>query len=249
MPVYAAADLLGVDLLAQRERLSMISAAAISSLSVLFLFLALVRRGSPSGRALGISWVYAFGTCVWSVTSRGMWQHGPSLLFLTLALWLLARASPAATAWSGLALSLAVVNRPANLVLVLPLAAYVLWQRRSAALPFVGLGLVPLALRAVYAWVFWGSPFSQAQADPFPHVAHFGGNPFVGLAGLLVSPSRGLFVFSPVFLFSLRALPPVIRRRREDPIAFGLALGAASLLLLSRSGPCGGEGTRSVTDC
>jgi hypothetical protein len=73
----------------------------------------------------------------------------------------------------------------------------------------------------------------MAQADPFPAVSNFGGNAAVGLAGLLVSPSRGLLVYSPIFLFAALAVVPAVRRRREQPIYVALLAGAAALLLVT----------------
>jgi hypothetical protein len=211
----------------------MISAATISALSVMFLFLALRRISKKESTAFGLAIVYAFGTCVWSVTSRGMWQHGPSLLLLMISLWLLEQNRDRATVWSGFFLALAVVNRPSNALIAAPLAMYVLWKRRSAAALFLALGVVPFLLSSVYAWTYWGSPFSLGQQLPFPEVANFGGNPLSGLAGLLISPSRGLFAFSPIFLFGLLAVPAVFRRRREDPISFCLVIGALAVLALT----------------
>jgi hypothetical protein len=235
VPVFAVADLAGADLDAKRERLSMISASVISALSVLFLYLCLHRLYPRGASAFLFAMVYAFGTCVWSVTSRGLWQHGPSLLFLTAALWMLVRATPASIAASGLFLGLAVVNRPTNLLLVLPLAA-VVWAKHRRTMPaFLGLAAVPLLLRAAYAAKYFGSPFSMAQANPIPAVAHFGGNPWIGLAGLLVSPSRGLFVFGPVFLFVGLAVGRVMRRGREDPLPLALLVGVLSLVLVMSS--------------
>ena len=232
VPVFAAARLFGVDLEARRTTLSMVTAAAISALSVVFLFLALERFCATRRRAFGFAMVYAFATCVWSVTSRGLWQHGPSLLFLTASLWLLGKEGRRASALCAVFLSLAVVTRPINAVLVAPLAVFLLWSRPRDRVASLAGGLAPLALHSVYAWIDWGSPFSLAQVNPIPEAANFGGNPLVGLAGLLVSPSRGLFVFSPIFLFSLLALPGVVRRRREDPVPFCLAVGALALLLV-----------------
>jgi hypothetical protein len=233
VPVFAAAKVLGVDVFAERMRLSMISASLISALSVLFLFLALDRLATRRSTAVLLATAYAFGTCVWSVTSRGMFQHGPSLLLQTSALWLLTRGDWASVAWSGLFLGLAVVNRPMNLLVAAPLAAVVWSRHRDSALAFCVLAAVPLALRSVYAWIYWGSPFSMAQADPFPGVSNFGGNPVVGLGGLLVSPSRGLFVFSPIFLFVGLAFRPALHSRREQPIFLALFSGVLALLLVT----------------
>jgi len=233
VPVFAAASLAGVDLYSERTRLSMISASLTSALSVFFLFLALERLAIRRSTAVLAAAAYAFGTCVWSVTSRGMFQHGPSLLLQSIALWLLARGDRASVGGSGLFLGLAVINRPMNALVVVPLFAVVWLRHRKSAPAFLGLAAVPLALEAAYAWAYWGSPFSLAQADPFPAVSNFGGNALRGLAGLLVSPARGLLAYSPIFLFVGFALVPALRMSRRQPLYPALLAGALALLLVT----------------
>ena len=232
VPVFAAARAFGVDLYPQRFRLSMITASLICALSVLFLFLALAEICGSSSEALFFSLAYAFGTCVWSVASRGLWQHGPSLLFLTIALWLLCGRKPRAPSLAGLFLALAVLCRPANLLMALPAAIYVFRRRRESFRLFAALAALPLALHRLYAWSYWGNPFSPAQENTVFRVANFGGNPLIGLAGLLASPSRGLFVFSPIFLFAIWGSVLAMRCRREKPILPYLLAGTVALLLL-----------------
>jgi hypothetical protein len=232
LPVYAVADALGIDILASKDRLSLISAAWISALSVLFIFLVLTRVSATLSRAFFFALVYAFATCVWSVASRALWQHGPALLFLTAALWLLWKKSPPATALAGLLLGLAVVTRPTNTLIALPLAVYVSRNRRSDLPRFAALGVLPILFQSFYSWVYWGSAFSLGHANPIPQLANFEGNPFIGLAGLLISPSRGLLVFSPIFLFSAVGAVDAWRRRRDEPLYRHLAIGTALLPLV-----------------
>jgi len=232
LPVYFLADLLGVNLMGERERLSMLSSSTISAGSVLFLFLCLRRICANWDRALGLAFVYAFGTAVWSVTSRGMLQHGPSLLFLSASLWLLWNDRDWAIALSGLLLAFAVVGRPTNVLLALPLAVFALWRRPRVFPAFLALAAIPLGLHVLYCWSYWGTPLSFGQRDPFPEVANFSGNPFIGLAGLLFSPSRGLFVFSPIFFFSVPGAVIAIGRRKEQPIYPYLVIGVVLLLLV-----------------
>ena len=235
VPTYAAAAAFGIDIEAERIRLSMISSALISALSVFFLFLALDRLVARRSTAVLLAVTYAFGTCAWSVASRGMFQHGPSLLMQSLALWMLARGDSRSVAGGGFFLGLAVVGRPTNLLLAIPLAVAVYRKHRESFAAFCVLGGIPFALRSIYARAYWGSALSLAQADPFPAVSHFGGNPFRGLAGLLVSPSRGLFVYSPIFLFVGLAVGPAVRLRREKPIYLALLVGALAILLATSS--------------
>jgi len=211
VPTYAAARLAHVDLETHGSFLSALTASAIAALSVLFLYLALTYVCRSKSEALLLALVYAFGTTVWSVASRAMMQHAPSVLFLSIALWALLRGGKTVP-WAGLALGLAVVNRPANVVVAVPLAVYVLLYERRRVLAFSLLALVPGIFHVWYAGAYWGSPFSLAQDVS---TANFAGHMWSGLAGLLVSPSRGLLMSSSFFLFLipgavtvLRPLPP-----------------------------------------
>jgi hypothetical protein len=105
-------------------------------------------------------------------------------------------------------------------------------RRREAFWLFAALAAFPLVLHRLYAWSYWGDPFSLAQANTVPQAANFGGNPLIGLAGLLVSPSRGLFVFSPIFLFGVWGSVLAMRCRRDKPILPYLLVGTLCLLLL-----------------
>lgn len=62
------------------------SATLFAALSVVFVYLA-VRQVDPGAPACGIALLYAFGTSTWSVSSQGLWGHGPAQLFLALALY------------------------------------------------------------------------------------------------------------------------------------------------------------------
>ncbi len=215
LPVYAAARLARVDLYTHRFFFSMLTSSGIAALSVLFLYLALKRVCRSEKEALFFALVYAFGTTVWSVASRGLFQHGPSVLFLSIALWALYRGGGSVPI-AGLALSLAVINRPTNIVIALPLAFYVLRYERRRFPAFTALALPAALFHAWYANAYWGSPFSPAQDVSR---ANFAGSFWRGLSGILVSPSRGLFIFTPVFLFALpagaaafRPAPPGSRR-------------------------------------
>ena len=231
VPAYAIAKAGGIDLVANRERLSLVTASLLCALSALFLFRILERIGSRRGDALVLTLLYAFGTCVWSVASRAMFQHGPSLVLLTAAIWLLLR-DRISVAASGLLIALAVVNRPSNVVVVAPLVLFVLRRRRDALPLFLLLASVPLILHVGYSSVYLRTPFSTGYWNSIPEVANFRGNPFVGFVGLLISPSRGLFVFSPFLLFAIAGAAIAIRHSERWPIAPYLAAGSLLLVLL-----------------
>jgi len=247
IPAYAIARARSVPLdTAHRSMLSMISASVVTALSVFFFFLAVSRLVARTSTAVGATLVYAFGTTAFSVAARGMWQHGPSLLFLTMALWLIARADRLSVALSALPLGFAVFNRPANLLIAAPLAIYILVRHRRAFLPFAALAAIPAALLAWYSLHYWGTLRNLGQ---YSAGEWFTGSFGPGLAGLLISPSRGLFIFTPLFLFSAAALVAL----RRDPLMLALGAGVIGNVLLYTKwwswwgGTC--FGYRLLTEC
>jgi hypothetical protein len=164
-----------------------------------------------------------------SVAARGMWQHGPSLFFLTIGLWLLTTGTRGAVALSGLAFGFAVFNRPVNLLIVAPFALYVLWQHRRAFLLFCAAAAIPAILMAWYSIHYWGSVTNLGQ---YLAGDYFNGQVGPGLAGLLFSPSRGLLVFTPLFLFSFIPMFAILRHPLREPLLTAIALGAAATILL-----------------
>jgi hypothetical protein len=230
VPAFAVARLFGVDLSARRLLLSHATASLLASASVVLLFLALRKICADDRQAFFFTLVYAFGTEVWSVASRGLWQHGPSLFFLCASLWLLLRDDPRSIALAGCTLGLAVVSRPTDALIAVPAAAWVLLRRRRAFLPFLLLAAIPLAAVVLYSARLLGDPLAFGQLY---RAGGWHGRILPGLAGLLVSPSRGLFVFSPVLLASVAGA--VIVARSRDPrheLLRWLLPGAAGLLAI-----------------
>ena len=227
VPVFAAAKAGGVPLFENRFRLSLATSAALAAGSVLFLFFALRRSCRSDGAAFGFALLYAFGTEVWSVAGKGLFQHGPSLFFLTLALWLLPIETPHAAAVSALALGFAAAIRPTNILIAAPLAFFAWRTHRRGRAVFLSLLALPLALVFLHGATSWGDPLTLAR-NLVP--TGFAGNAAVGLAGLLLSPARGLLVFSPFLLF---AIPAAVAAWRRSGALFDRCLTVAIVLTLA----------------
>ena len=199
-------------------------ACLITGLTAAVLYL-VARRSLGVKGALVLTFVFAFCTAAWSTASRALWQHGPSMLMLTLALWLivLARDRPWVIQLVSLPLAFSYVARPTNAIAIALLSVFVLvWHRRYAlvyllwALP-VG---VPFLL---FSWSVY-----HAALPPYYSAAKIGhGAAFAeALLGTLVSPGRGLFVFSPVLLLSISGAWSKLRRGGEplDGVLAGIVL-------------------------
>jgi uncharacterized protein YbaR (Trm112 family) len=233
LPVYALPVAAGMPAsspwVAHLEKLS---AALIAAASVALLFAAL-RRLTTVGWAFTVAVVYAFGTSTLSISSQALWQHGPSQLFLALALYFLVRLldDERALGPAALALGVAVVMRSTNLFLAAPVCAFILYRYRRSALRAALLLLVPVAIQAAYDLLHFHTLGTGLGQGAVPVTAPFSQTSLLeGVAGVLVSPARGLFVFSPVLLLSL---PGIVLVWRHGPVLFrALSLGLPLVVLL-----------------
>ncbi len=203
---------------------SLLTAAAVGLLYLL------LRRRAPPWVALLLACAFGFGTTTWVISSQALWQHGLGELLLIGALLLLTGpASSGRALAAGLLCGLLASNRPPDAVLALALGVYGLgWARRSAPL-FAAAAAFPPALALAYnlsvAANLAGGYGISGRASFFEHAL------LPGLAGLLLSPTRGLLVFSPFLLFLPPGLPRELRQSPYRRLEL-LLCGAAALQIL-----------------
>jgi hypothetical protein len=220
--------------------LAKLSASLIAALSVLLVYLALARLAPPAA-ALAMALVYAFGTATWSVSSQGLWGHGPAQLFAAAALYALLRAAaePRWLAPAGVAVGLMVASRPATALVALGLLAHGLLAHRRHGLRMLGGAVaagLPFAL--LNLWQFGSLQGGYAKLNA-THATYHGvasawnGSVPGGVLGLLVSPSRGLLVYSPVLVFAVAGLVIALADRREPLVSCCAAATGLALLTLA----------------
>lgn len=194
--VAAGAEPLNLGLLV---RVGHVAAATIEVIATLLLW-AVMRRFASARWALALVLLYFLGTSVRTIAAQALWQHAGVHLALAIALWLVFLPRPVAL-WrefaAGAALGFGAVVRQTTGALVpfVPAA-----RIRATILAIVGaaIGVVPLL---VYNAVAFGNPLEQGYGTK-----PFDTSPLVGLYGLLLSPSRGLFVYEPYMLFAFAAI-------------------------------------------
>jgi hypothetical protein len=156
--------------------------------------------------------LFAFCTSAWSTASRALWQHGPSMLMLTVALYLLllARDRPSLAQYAGIFLAFSFAVRPLNMISILFLSVYVFSQYRKYFLRYILWSLVIAVPFFSYNLAVYHALFSRydtsMRAGSFP-------NFLSALPGHLVSPSRGLFIYSPVLLVAIYGM---FLKKREN---------------------------------
>ncbi|HEY7625241.1 MAG TPA: hypothetical protein VIA63_09475 [Candidatus Limnocylindria bacterium] len=204
--------------------------ALAAAMSVAFVFLLAAR---VSGRRLGllVASLYAFGTVTWPISAGALWQHGPAQLFLAAGLLWSYPGSPAPwAARSGLAFAIATVCRLSDALYAAAAFAYVAVARRPILARFV-VWAAPAAIALLaYDVLVFHDPFDLRYLT-YNFNPTGERNPLVGVAGNLVAPNRGLFVYSPFLVFAAYEL---LRRswKRERLAAFVAPQMAAAGLAL-----------------
>jgi hypothetical protein len=213
-----------------------LSASLVAALSASLLYL-LLRRRAPAPTALLLALAYAFGTTTWMISSQALWQHGMAQLLIVGALLLLTGpcTTPRALA-VGVLCGLIAGNRPPDVILAAALGAYGLfWAGRKAAL-LAAAAALPVGLVLLYNLGVTGrlaGGYGVLGRGGF--INFFAYDLLPGLAGLLFSPTRGLFVFSPFLLFLALAwrIPAEDRSwRGERGLTLALSAGIVLQLLL-----------------
>ena len=205
-----------VDLAAPRAAslVAKLTASLLTALAAVLAFLT-ARRRTSDPQAIAVAAGFALGTGLWPTVSQTLWQHETAILGLMAAVWLLDRDTDRAPRlWAlGLALGLAGMARaqvtPAIAVLALAAIARTGDWRRAA-------GLWPLAaaaaVTAVLGIVWYGHPLGprleMLATMPESHLVAgtLSREPWIGFLGLLISPNRGLLVFSPVVIVAAAGL-------------------------------------------
>jgi len=176
-----------------------LTASLLAALSAALLYLVLRRRASVPVAVL-LTVAYAFGTTTWMISSQAVWQHGMAqLLIVGALLFLTAPCTTLRAVAAGLLCGLIAGNRPPDAIIAAALGAFGLfWAGRRSAVFILG-AAVPVGLVLYYnvnVAEHLGGAYARAG-----HATFFDHDLLPGLAGLLFSPTRGLFVFSPFLLF------------------------------------------------
>jgi hypothetical protein len=207
-----------------------LSASLVAALSASLLYLLLRRRAAaPIARLLTLA--YAFGTTTWMISSQALWQHGMAELLVIGALLLLTGPCTAPRALAaGLLCGLIAGNRPPDVILAAALGAYGLfWAGRRAVL-LAAAAALPMGLVLLYNLGVAGHVAGGYGLMGKPSVFQY--DLLSGLGGLLFSPTRGLFIFSPFLLFLVLAWRHLPRDRGERGLSLAISVGVVLQILL-----------------
>jgi hypothetical protein len=200
----------------------------------------------PLGWALTIASGAAFGTQIWSSASRSLWPQTWYVMLIALAIWLLMseRRRPillgTILAWSCFA-------RPGAPPIIGLISGYVLLEYGPKCFfRYAAAGAAWTIAFAMMMTYFEGVPFAAAYPLSYLALRH---DFLTRLDGVLLSPSRGLFIFVPILLLSLYLTFRFWRDLRRRRLAI-LALTVIVLhtVILASYGPWWGGGSYGPRD-
>lgn len=205
---------LGMSVFSTPGRMEMYTAAAIVALASVVVYKTARHMTGRRPVSFAAAMVFAYCTSAWSTASRALWQHGPMMLLLAAALLVFVKSRK---------------NSKLSQLAALPLF-FSYWVRPTA--------LIPIAVFSVFMFIhyreyfprylLWGGIVAGAFlyfnyavfGGPLPPYHAFGRGITPGwkqsLAANWFSPNRGLLIFSPVLLFSLRGMFSGFRGKSPD---------------------------------
>ncbi|MBI5816780.1 MAG: hypothetical protein HZB29_14355 [Nitrospinae bacterium] len=209
-----------------------VTAAWVTALSAAFLFgAAYTATGSGLITAI-VTLAFAFGSPQASISSVTLWQHGPTSMLICAGLLLLTLAEKG--------------NRPRlAAAAAFPLAFLPLMRPTAIVFYFAGMAASAVfGRRAVIGFLAWSIPGGAAALavhlglyhnllggyEHFARHGDFSASLVEGMAGILFSANRGLFVFSPFFLLGVAGAYVAVKHRSITAICMTAAAVAYLLI-------------------
>ena len=240
--------------------------AAYSCVIVFLLLVGIGRMYTTPLAATIISFTAVTGSTLISTLATGLWSLNFTAILLAAALLIVVQneerplsaesskldqfAESASSLLLGALLFMAFINRASAVALIIPLALYMLWRNWRYAVPalFTAAGLLAIFLvwsnEGLGSWlpIYYSTARLSVERIPI----------WIGLYGNLLSPSRGIFVFSPFWLLILPGLIIFWSRIKRQPLVFVCLIWfVLHLVLVSRAAKWWGGwsyGPRLLTD-
>lgn len=182
--------------------------------------------------AILTTFLFAFATSTWSVSSRALWQQGTVELLLIALIYLIIKnekkESLVYIVLLGILSGLFVFNRPPESLLLLPVFFYIVWYQRTKIHYYLAGGLLGGLPFLYYNYSLFGNVFGGYAENLSLFAVNTGF--VVQYLGLLFSPNVGLFIYCPVLLLSIAGFY-VIWMARDSPMRSLLIVAGLAVLL------------------
>ncbi|GAC1658097.1 MAG: hypothetical protein NVS9B1_17270 [Candidatus Dormibacteraceae bacterium] len=206
------------------ERAASLVNGLLAALALGLLFHLALDLGARARPAAALALVLGFATIHWDYAHDGFDVGAAAVFILAATLAVRRAAHRPGMIWpllAGLGAGFALLLRIGDVLLVPVFATYLLLSlrrepsRAAAALALYALAIAFfLALTGAYDWVRFGTPLELGY-HLSPDDQKFGNPLPAGLPGLLLSPGKSMFLYSPVLLAALAGWRSLFRRDRS----------------------------------
>jgi hypothetical protein len=187
----------------------------------------------PISWSLVLTMGSTFGTQIWSTASRALWSHTWEILLSGCVVFLLLRVEEDRARLSGHTLATLVLwmyfVRPTGAITVVGMTIFVFFFYRAKFFAYASAGAAWLAVFFTYSRLTFG----EVLPDYYRQGLAFDASNFKALAAILISPSRGLFVFVPavpLVLYLVARHWQDLPHRRLALLALGIISAQAAMI-------------------
>ncbi|GEM_PF-1023978 len=240
---FSAATFFQKDYETYYQSVGKLYASLLVSISVFFIFLTTYALFENLFYALAGAFAYGFGTMAYSTAAQGNWQHGPSLLLISLSFYLflqfLKNRRKSLMIIVSTLLALATLIRISNLLFFIAVVLTLFFYREYRK---VVTSSIVLFFLSISTWTFSMSLIGVPGGYNDEIMRSFQSFNLLYwlkvIASLLMSPNVGLFVFSPIFILSALGIYRFIWRSLknetilEKPVRIFLLASTVSFFLL-----------------
>lgn len=235
IPFVAVANGAGLDMISSESTVQIFIASLTSVITLLFLF-KLASLFLNSNNALLVSSVFWFGTSLSSAAGTALWSHNFATLFALLAIYFSVRSAKLneSQSWYLIAsfLFAAYLCRPTMAILSPFVLLFLFAYSRVAA---IKTGLFLASLLGAFI-LFSTYEFGQMLPDYYLPKRLAGGYFYEALYGNLLSPARGILIYSPFIVFAWLCFKYSGKpwELKKPWLLIGLAWPVLHLLFISR---------------
>lgn len=207
-------------------------AALVAALSCVVLYLVL--KDLVSERvSLFSTIIFAFATSTWAISSQALWQHGMAELLLLLMIYVVIQNEKSVSINNmvllGVLSGLFVFNRPPCAFLIIPIFIYVFYSFRERIYYYFIAAIISGLPFFLYNYFIFGNILGGyiQNLTRFNFDWQFLPNSL----GLLISPNKGLFVYSPILILSIVGYLKICTTIKNQHIEKTLKLFGLAIIL------------------
>jgi len=178
--------------------------AGITAFGVCVFYL-IVKRFVSKDLAIISALLFAFATSTWSISSQALWQQGMVELLLLLMIYLIIKNEESESSkyfvGMGVISGLFIFCRPPDAILLVPIIGYVLFRYSKYKIHYFTAAVISGFPFLIYNLFFFGNVFGGYVQNL--QKFDLSGNVLFNFLGLLISPNKGLLIFSPIIILGI----------------------------------------------